>query len=192
MIENRFSLIEKIQQKISITEKEKAHLLATWQSVKLAKNEYLIKEGYKSQYLYFILSGYVRCFHCDDEGNEITTELLGNDFIPSFESFIKEEISTENIQCVKPCEVLRITKSEYDMLYQTILEWPVFCKEVYEELILRKNKRLYSLQNLSAKERYAEVMKNQPGLIQNIPIKYMASYLGIKQQSLSRIRKGNY
>ncbi|WP_286827769.1 Crp/Fnr family transcriptional regulator [Maribacter sp. UBA4516] len=182
-------LIDTLKEKINISDKEKVVLTDYFQITTKKKNEYLVNEGSSSSYLYFIIDGYVRCFFNND-GNEITTQISTNkDFITSFESFLNNNSSKENIQCISDCLLLRISKTNYENLYSEISDWSVFCKSVYEEHIMKISDRTNSLQNLSASERYLKLLNTQPNIALNTAIKHLASYLGIKPQSLSRIRK---
>lgn len=183
-------LVDVIKKNVNLTDKELEILTAYFEIITRKKNEFLVNEGSKSLYLYFIIDGYVRCFH-NDEGNEITTQIsTTKDFVTSFESFLNNDFSKENIQCTSDCTLLRISKDEYENLYREVSNWSIFCKSVYEDHIRKISERAYSLQNLSASKRYLRLLSTQPNIALNSAVKHLASYLGIKPQSLSRIRKG--
>lgn len=153
------------------------------------KGALIEKENSIAQNLYFISDGYIRTYY-HDEGNEITTQVLGkNNFITSFESFVMHSISNENIQCITDCDVLYITKSDYTMLNNKSTFWGSFCKQLYEKTISFHRQRINDLLTLTAEKRYLKLLEKQPEVIQNVPIQYVASYIGIKPESLSRIRK---
>ena len=182
-------LIDTISEKINLSKEEIKILHSSFQTVTKNKNEYLVYEGNKSSYLYFLTKGYVRFFYNED-GNEITTQIYAEkSFITSFESFIKNNPSKENIQCNSDCTLLRISKNQYENLYKEISDWSMFCESVYQDYIMKTAERVNSLQNLSASNRYLNLLQNKPNIALNTPIKHLASYLGIKPQSLSRIRK---
>ena len=91
-------LIDIIKEKVDISDNEIEILTSNFQIITKQKNEYLVIEGSKSLYLYFIIDGFVRYFHIDD-GNEITTQIsTTKDFVTSFESFLNNSFSKENIQ----------------------------------------------------------------------------------------------
>ncbi len=189
MRKNDSILIDTIKEKINVSEKEEEILAATFQIITKNKNEYLVKEGSTSRYLYFIIKGYVRYFYLND-GNEITTEISTSmDFVASFKSFVNNEYSIENLQCTSDCILLGISKDEYQNLYKEVSYWSIFCNGVYENHIMKISERANSLQNLSASERYLKLLDTQPNIALNTAVKHLASYLGIKPQSLSRIRK---
>lgn len=183
-------LLEKVCQKIALSAEEQEHLKSAFQVLKRPKNEYLLQPGNPSVCLYFVVSGFVRIFHVDEEGNEITTEIATtSDFISSYEDFINEKPSSSYIQCISDCMVLGISKENYDRLFNEILDWSVFCQSVSEHYLLRSSQRVQSFQKLSAKERYAQLLQSHPTVARNTPVKYLASFLGMRPQSLSRIRK---
>ncbi len=182
-------LIDTIKEKVNISDDDIKILTSYFQIIPKRKNEYLVNEGDKSLYLYFIIDGFVRCF-LTDEGNEITTQIYTTkDFVTSFESFLNNDFSKENIQCTSDCALLRISKDEYQRLHNEVSNWSIFCKSVYEDQIMRISERAYSLQKLSASNRYVKLLNTQPQIALNIAVKHLASYLGIQPQSLSRIRK---
>ncbi len=182
-------LINIIKQRITISEQETEVLTNSFKLITKKRSEYLVNEGALSSYMYFIIEGYVKCFYNDD-GNEVTTQIsTTEDFITSFESFSSGDASKENIQCISDCVLLKISKSDYENLYNEVANWSVFCKSVYEYYILKVSDRVHALQNLSASERYLKLIETQPDIVQHISVKDLASYLGIKPQSLSRIRK---
>ena len=183
-------LIDAVKEKVDISDAEVEILTSSFQLIRKKKNAYLVKEGDASLHLYFILEGYVRCYYIDDAGNEITTHICGsNEFVTSFESFSYKVPSKANVQCTSDCVLLSITKEEHDGLYKSILNWTPFCQSVYEKQIVKISERAHTLQILSASERYLRLLHKQPQIAQNTSVKHLASYLGIKPQSLSRIRK---
>lgn len=182
-------LFNAIKEVIIISDKEVEVLTSAFHIITKKKNEYLVEEGALSQNLYFIINGYVRCFYIDN-CNEITTQILSTkDFVTSFESFLNKENSKESIQCISDCTLLSVSKTDYENLYKNVSNWSYFCKSVYEKYIIKISERANSLQNLSALDRYLRLLKTQPNIALNTAVKHLASYLGIKPQSLSRIRK---
>jgi CRP-like cAMP-binding protein len=183
-------LLAAIGQKIVLSDPDKAYLLAAFQPLKRKKSEYLLRMGDSCQHLYFVSQGYLRHFHTNELGTDVTTEIVTSPtLVTAFESFLQNTPSSQNIQCLTPCELLRISKGDYDTLYTTIAQWPLFCQQVYEKHILRMSQRLHLLQCFSATERYETLLTTQPEIMRHTPVKHLASYLGIQPQSLSRIRK---
>lgn len=190
MYDTHSILVNRIKLKIDLSDKELDFLQAAFHPLSKKKNDYLMKEGTSKVNLYFIVEGYVRSYTVDKDGNEKTTQIFAaNDFVTSFESFLNAEATSENVQCTSDCSLLMISKEDYDSLYKDILHWSVFCKSVYENLLIRMGERVHLLQHLSATERYLHVLNQNPNIALHTAVKHLASYLGIKPQSLSRIRK---
>ncbi|MBO9703636.1 MAG: Crp/Fnr family transcriptional regulator [Sporocytophaga sp.] len=184
------AILEYVGKKIALSENDREILISSFHFVKKDKNDLILRKGSKTEYLYFIINGYMRCFHQKEGGEEVTTQIWGpGDFATSFESFLKSNLSPDYIQCISNCELLCITKNDHENLYSAIEGWPLFCQNVYETYILRMSERMHILQNLSASERYMRLLNKQPNIALNTSVKHLASYLGIQPQSLSRIRK---
>jgi CRP-like cAMP-binding protein len=187
-LEPLFNCISKLVAKPD-NENDTRLLEQVFKKTTFTKGAFLEKENSVAQNLYFISNGFVRTFYFD-EGNEVTTQVLGrNNFITSFEIFVTHCISIENIQCLSDCEVFYITKSDYTMLSNESTFWSGFCKQLYEKTITFHRQRINDLLTLTAEKRYLKLIDKQPEVIQNVPIQYVASYIGVKPESLSRIRK---
>lgn len=183
------NLIKMISSYITLKQKDEEILLNYFEPVAVKKNTLLEKENQKTQYLYFINNGFVRVFITDD-GEEKTTQInCPSKFITSFQSFITGEKAIENVETITDCNLLKITKKNLDILNSTIENWNIFSEKIYEKAVLYNEERTRNMILLSAEERYLKLLKTQPEVIQNVPLQYIASYIGIKPESLSRIRK---
>jgi CRP-like cAMP-binding protein len=170
--------------------KEDIDLVKTlFEPVKHKKNDFLEFENKIPGNLYFINSGFVRVFHYQN-GNEITSHInCPPGFITSFSSFLNQKISKDNVKCVTDCDLLKINRKNLEVLYQKSPNWDIFSKVIYEKSLLYNEQRTQDMITCTADERYHNLMINHPEIIQNVPLQYIASYLGIEPQSLSRIRK---
>ena len=183
------SLIKYISHFVHISDTDIKQLRQLFKYADVAKGTTLEKENTVAQRLYFISNGFIRVF-CNEDDIEITTQIVGkNSFTTGFKSFITGEFSKVNIICISDCEVLFITKADYDKLSKDITTWSTFCKLVYENAITFNLQRTTDLLTLSAEKRYLKLFAEQPEVINNVPVQYIASYIGIKPESLSRIRK---
>ena len=182
-------LINYVSTLFDISENDIGLLTHFFKASNFQKGAILEKENSVAQKLYFIRNGFIGTFSTED-GIEITTQIVGeNNFTTGFNSFVSGVFSKENIQCITNCEVLYITKSDYETLTKESTIWSAFCKQVYEKAIVFNQQRTTDLLTLSAEKRYLKLLTEQPEIIQNVPIQYIASYIGIKPESLSRIRK---
>jgi CRP-like cAMP-binding protein len=158
--------------------------------ISATRNSFLEEQDKTPQYLYFINSGFMRLFHYDKNGEEQTTFLCSHSgFITSFSSFINQTKATENVECITDCELLRISQFDAKQLVEKSELFKNFFLVMFEKSISLASHRANDLALLNAEQRYQKMMDEQPHFIQNIPLQYIASFLGIKPQSLSRIRK---
>lgn len=158
---------------------------------KLKKNELFAEEGLRSHEVAFILSGIFRSYYTTAEGNDITYCFrFPGDFLASYSSYITGEPSVETLQAIVPAEILVITKTDIQKLVDRHINWTVFLKMVAEQQYIELEQRIFQLQKNTAAERYAKLLADQPEYLQQLPLQYLASYLGITQRHLSRIRRG--
>ncbi len=154
-----------------------------------AKNEHIIRIGKIEKYLYFIEEGILRSY-VDRQGSEITLEFSFQDTIfSSYDSFLQRNESLINVQAITPASLWRINYDDLQMIYSQTGVGNLIGRLATEVLYLEKSNRELDLLTKSAEQRYLELFKNQPQLIQKIPLKYIASYIGITPQALSRIRR---
>jgi CRP/FNR family transcriptional regulator, anaerobic regulatory protein len=187
MIDNLISIISK---NIDLSDKDIDLCNTYFEPLIVSKNTILGEQGKVPEFLYFTSSGFMRLFYSDENGDEHTTYLCPpNGFITSFLSFINQAKATENIECITDCEVLRITNGNMKILIDESEQFKKISLTIFEQAVLSTTQRANDLATLSAEQRYKKLINEQPQLLQNIPIQLIASYLGIKPQSLSRIRK---
>ncbi len=159
-------------------------------SITLKKNDYFIKEGSICKNIAFIKSGIFRSYYSSSNEEENTYCLLfPNNFVTAYTSFITQEKTVENIQAISDVELIMFPKKALDNLVATNNNWLLFFKIVAEQEYIKLEKRVFQLQNEKAEKRYSELFKNHPEYIQNVPLGFLASYLGITLRHLSRIRK---
>jgi CRP-like cAMP-binding protein len=158
-------------------------------SEKKKRKEYLVKEGEISADLFFIFEGYTRTFYRTDDGEEITTEILRKgDTMCSMCGFLNESPSFEYMECITDCHVYKISKKSLEKLSAMNSRWLQMNIVFLETTLLKKEERILSFAKLNANERYIKLVTERPDIVQNIPGKYIASYIGIKPESLSRIK----
>ena len=161
-----------------------------FETVLISKNTILEEQDKIPAYLYFISSGFVRLFYKDENGDEITTNLSSsNAFIASFMSLIHQKKAKENVECITECEIVKIHRNNLLALIDKSENFKQFSLIIFEHAITSTENRANDLATLSAEQRYKKLMENQPEILQNVPIQYIASFLGMKPESLSRIRR---
>ncbi len=161
-----------------------------FEPVILPKNRIIEEEGKIPAYLYFIVSGYLRLFHYNEQGDEITTHInCPPGFFTSYFHFSNQSISDENVSCITRCELLRITKTDLETLVEQSDAIKNYSIGVFQKSLIYNENRSQELATLRGEQRYKKLIHNFPDIIHHVPISYIASFLGMKAESLSRIRR---
>lgn len=183
-------LIDAINIKFKLTESDVELCETYFEPVLYPKNRIIEEEGHIPRYLYYIVSGYMRLFHYNDNGDELTTHInCPPGFITSYSHFIDQTKTNENVECVTACELLRINKHDLELITNQSIAFKNFSIFVLQQSMTYNENRSRELATLTAEERYKKLIANYPGILHNVPIQYIASFLGMKPESLSRIRK---
>lgn len=172
------------------TSEEIAATIRLFESRKLDKGDFFVKEHEKNSEVAFIESGIFRSYYASADGNDTTYCFrFPQDMLAAYSSFITGNPSTESMQSITPANLLVIQKSTIDELEAQNPKWTMFLKLIAEQQYLELENRVFQLQKETALQRYTSLLNNHPEFVQEIPLQYLASYLGITQRHLSRIRK---
>jgi CRP-like cAMP-binding protein len=159
-----------------------------FEKITLGKNEFLLQEGKVCRQLYFLEKGALRGFYNLD-GKEITHWFgFENDFVTSFHSFITQEPAVENIQLLEGCILWGISKETLTNLFNRHHEIERLMRIAYEKYYIRLEERFVNAQFKTASERYQDLLQQTPHILERVALGCIASYLGISQETLSRIR----
>lgn len=138
----------------------------------------------------FINSGIFRFFFYNAQGNEITSAfMVANEYVANIKSFFEYTPSTGAIQAETDAQVIIIERKTWEMLCQQITSWESAIHQIKEEHLVRKIKFQRSIIQEDAKSSYLNFIARYPSVVQTVKLKHIASFLGITQHSLSRIRK---
>lgn len=148
----------------------------------------LLREGEFYQHLYFVKKGILRTYVIRDTEEKTSLFFMENDFLVSSYRFVNEP-SREYIEVVEDAELLEIKYDDLLESYDSCPEMNYVARVILERHFFRVYNRLISLLQLQAAERYAMLLKEQPDLFQRVPLSHIASYIGIRKESLSRIRR---
>jgi CRP/FNR family transcriptional regulator, anaerobic regulatory protein len=154
----------------------------------LSRGEALIKEGQVNKNVYFVNKGMLRNYLMKDGSDVTTWFFFPEDFITTFESFQLQIPGIETSEALTDCELYYISFEELENLNNNSHQWERISRIFITRFAFQQGNRLLLLQTMSAKEKYDCLIKNYPHVIQKIPNKYIASYLGITRETLSRIR----
>lgn len=154
----------------------------------LKKNEELQAIGHTCRTIYFVEKGIARIYYYKD-GTDITESFsFENSIIARVESLFTEKPSRKAIQIVEDAEIIAINATKLFKLYDTHPQIERLFRKIFEKGYVETVNRIESLQFHTAEERYLALLQESPDVLRRIPLKYIASYLGITQVSLSRIR----
>ena len=155
--------------------------------LELKKDGYFVEAGETFEQVAFIVEGVLRISYYNNKGEEITKYFCAeNHFIANP---YKGEPISEYIQAATDCKLIVFSPQNWKNITQEIPEWESMTSKIFQKAIIEKMDRRSSLVSEDATTRYLTFLKKFPNLVNRIPLVYIASYLGITQQSLSRIRK---
>ena len=181
---------EYVRQLVAIPERDQETCRRLFTPVFVEKGTILEKEGTLHKHHNFIVSGHMRMFHHNEEGKQITTDINnGPRFFTSYYHFINQTISNENLHCITDCELLRVSRDGVDMASNIRITSQEYTEKVLRYHLQAIKQRTIDLTTLTGKERYLKLMRTHPSIVQNVPLNYIASYLGLNAGSLSRIRQ---
>jgi CRP-like cAMP-binding protein len=183
-------LLKIIAQNVTLADSDKDLCKKHFEPVLFPKNRIIEEENKIPKYLYFVVSGFVRLFHYNEKGDEVTTHInCPPGFITSYFNFINQTKANENLECVTECELLRITKDNLDVLTEQSTTFKDFSILVFQQSLAYNENRSKELATLTAEQRYQKLIDNYPNILHNVPLQYIASFLGMNPKSLSRIRR---
>jgi CRP-like cAMP-binding protein len=182
------SLLQHIKSLIEVSDALEMQFSNMIQLQQHKKGTTLISPVQTCNYLYFVKTGVIRGYYnCDEK--EITNWIAKeNEFGTCFYSFLKSIKSTEYIKCIEDCELEMISFNDLQKLYNKFPVTEKLGRVILEDYYLKLEERLLSIQFKEAKERYLHFMTNKADLLNRVPLGYIASYLGISQETLSRMR----
>jgi len=158
--------------------------------LELNKDEYFSEAGKIPRQVGFLLEGVVRFCYYNNKGQEITHHFIDeNNFVSDQQKFEAQVVASEYIQAVTNCKLLVFSKKDWDDIGNTIVGWDNITGLILKNCLLKTIERRSPLVSEDATTRYLSFIENFPNLVNRVPLSYIASYLGITQQSLSRIRK---
>ncbi|CAL2091658.1 Crp/Fnr family transcriptional regulator [Tenacibaculum sp. 190524A05c] len=176
-----------------LTEEEILKFKSQAQYRKISKGDFFAQSGKVSREVGFINHGILRSFYLSSAEEDVTYcfRFTGS-FCSAYSSFITGKPSIESLQAITDVEVMVWTKEQLVQLEKESPNWTMLLKILTEYEYFELERRVFMLQREPAEKKYLDLMEHQPELIKEIPLNYLASYLGITQRHLSRIRKTVY
>ncbi|MCK6616898.1 MAG: Crp/Fnr family transcriptional regulator [Cyclobacteriaceae bacterium] len=187
---DEFSSIRKfISQVVQFTEEEwqaqQAVSIRRW----LKKGEYLLRAGQVCNHVSFINKGVFRVFNIVNDNEYTAYFAFENDYVTDYKSFLTRKPSFDNIVALEDAELIQLDYDSMQRLYETFPVWQKYGRLISEYVFIETAERTQSLLLKSPEERYLQMLKEHPQIPERIPLKYIASYIGVTPEALSRIRK---
>lgn len=163
-------------------------IVSKFKKKKIKKNEFLLMQGEICKDLIFVQNGCLRLYYLQEDVEVSVWFALKHSSAIEIYSFISETPTNNYLQAIEESEILYLPKTELNKLYQSHPKMQEMMRKFWEDVILHLLERFTALQRDSAEQRYLDLL-NKPELLQTIPQKYLASFIGVTPTSLSRIKK---
>lgn len=189
-MDDKVALKAFFNQLVTLSDKEFEDISKYFKPITLKEGAYFVEEGEKCNRIAFIRRGFMRAFYEINDEMEVTKYIQPkHTLITAFASFNSREPSQEYIQALTDCELWVIDYDSMQKLYAKYPKWQELGRIVMEQIHQHLEKRILSFLTQNAEERYRSLVQENPRLIQDVPLRYIASMLGITPETLSRIRQ---
>lgn len=183
-------LISHIRSRVAVSDSEAAFILSQFTPRLLKKNDHLLRAGQAAPCSAYVISGCFRSYTINENGDEFTTRFAFEDWwIGDIQSLFSGEPAGLSIQALETSEIMTVNKAGYDCLFANSPAFTELFRINRDKGFNKLNQLMLDRMSKTAEERYRDMIRQHPAILQRIPLKYIASYLGIKAPSLSRIRK---
>lgn len=184
------SVLTHLKQKVDLTENEETIFVSKLKHRAYLKGQYIVQAGDICRNQTFVLSGKVRTFYLDDNGNEhIIAFGIENWWVGDICSFSTQTPAEFNTQCLENTEVIQISYDDMEQLYAKVPALERYFRIIIQKAYGNMSKRIVRNNSMSAKERYLLFLESYPEIVHRVPQYMIASYLGITKEFLSSIRK---
>ncbi|HAA13287.1 MAG TPA: Crp/Fnr family transcriptional regulator [Cytophagales bacterium] len=177
------------QQFFSFSDEQWACSLAFFEQVQAPEAALLLAEGEVCKHFYFLEKGLVRYFVWDEGVDRTKYFSLAPQLFTSTDSFARQIAAEENLEAIEPCVLWRISREQMDLLYEQVPEWNTVIRKLLAQVTAATDTEMREAKYEAARDRYQALLVEEPELIQRVPLKHLATYLGIAPESLSRIRR---
>ncbi len=172
------------------SKEEQEIIIPKFKRVEFSRNEFLLEEGKVANRYFFIVSGFVRSYAMDIEGNDISTNFYSvGDIVIDWPSFFLRTPTKENIQALTDCVCWQLDFETFQQLFHSIEAFRENGRTTLVGSYFELKRHSISMITDQAKDRYKRLMREKPLIVQHISLKQIATYLGVTDTSLSRIRK---
>ena len=183
-------LIEELREEAGLSENEISLYLSFLKTRSIGKKEHLLVAGETCTDIAYVNKGCLRRYIIDEHSKETILNFALEDYwIGDLESFINRKPSIYYVQALEQCELLLLSRENFMRANEELPKFKVFHDNKVQQNHYAALKRLSIAKSATPEEKYISLMKDQPNLFRRIPLHYIAAYLGIEPESLSRLRK---
>jgi CRP-like cAMP-binding protein len=186
---HRALIIQHTQKFIQLDEKEQDYFLSLLQEKKLLRKEFLLHENSICEHSAFVLSGCLRAYSVDENGVEHILQFAPqNWWITDMFSILSGKPAQLNIDALEDSEALILSRSNQELLYEKVPKFERYFRILIQNSTVASRQRVLDNLELSAKERFAKFCNSYPSLINSIPQKQIASYIGVTPEFMSKMK----
>lgn len=184
------NILNHVKKVITLSESEQQEFTSILEEIKISKKQFLIEPGSLVNSEYYVVSGCLEAYYLDESGNKHIIQFALEDWwISDFEAFFNKEPAKLYVETLEDCTLLAINMDTLEILYSRIPQFERFFRIKTTRAFVSLRTRILSTLQKSAKERYLEFCEAYPKIEKRVPNYHIANYLGLKPESLSRIRK---
>lgn len=185
------SITEFLSTIVPFTDDELKDIASHFNKETVLKNQTLVRQGEICNSLYFVEKGMGRSYYLNENGKDITQWFFGvGKFMSSVDSFFQQTPSLYYLEVLQDATLYSISKEDMDRLFAKYHKMEKMGRLVTIEMLTKMVNKLNAIQFQTAKERYDYMLAEFPDIAYQVPLGHIASYLGMTQETLSRIRKG--
>lgn len=182
-------ILKNISRFIELTEDEKNYFISILKIKKLRKKQYLLQEGEICRYEFYVNKGCLRTYTINDKGQEHIVQFAIEDWwTGDMFSFLTNSPAFYTIDALEDSELLCFDKPSLEALYIKVPKFEKFFRHLLQNAFIAGQRRIIESMSMTADDRYCRFIDNYPEMEKRLPLKQIASYLGITAESLSRIR----
>jgi CRP-like cAMP-binding protein len=182
-------IINHVQKIIQLNEEEQNYLCSLLQEKKIPRKDYLLHENQICDFSAFVVSGCLRAYSIDDNGIEHILQFAPqNWWITDMFSLLSGKVAHLNIDAVEDTEVLLLSKNNQELLYANVPKFERYFRILIQNSTVASRQRVLDNLELSAKDRFAKFCTTYPSLINSIPQKQIAAYIGVTPEFLSKMK----
>ena len=183
-------LLETVNRHVNLDAEEQRQLMAAFSVQRLKRGELWLKEGEPTPHLAFVTSGCLYSYTTDAKGAETPMQFATKWWwITDLYAYLSKQTATLSVKALEPSEILRISRDDQERLFERIPKLERFFRIITENALVSSRKRSLDLIHLDAKQRYLDFQSRHRELIQSIPLKLIAKYIGITPEFLSKLRR---